>query len=96
MPIYEYQCSEHGVFEVWQGIREPALTRCQTKGCRRKVARLISAPAGAVIDPDKLYDMLPPRFPGDKREAKTDLPRNRAKLIGIPREERGKYERLYY
>ncbi|MDE0355775.1 MAG: zinc ribbon domain-containing protein [Deltaproteobacteria bacterium] len=40
MPIYEYQCSKCGVFEVTQRITEDPLKRCPT--CPRKVQKLIS------------------------------------------------------
>ena len=111
MPTYEYLCPVHGHFEIVQSIKDPALTihgifnigpfmkpaQEQRVGrCRRAVKRLISGGCGVIADAEKLYDQLPPRFPGDIREAKSDLARNRAKLIGIPREERRKFERLYY
>ena len=41
MPIYEYQCSKCGTFEVTQRITEPALKKCPT--CGRKIERLLSA-----------------------------------------------------
>lgn len=40
MPIYEYQCSKCGEFEVTQRITEDPLKRCPT--CRGKVKKLIS------------------------------------------------------
>lgn len=40
MPIYEYNCSKCGTFEVMQGIKEPSLKRCPT--CKSKVERLVS------------------------------------------------------
>ena len=40
MPIYEYECSKCGVFEVTQRITEKALGKCPT--CRSKVRKLIS------------------------------------------------------
>ncbi len=41
MPIYEYECSRCGVFEVMQGINEEPLKTCPH--CRRcKVKKLIS------------------------------------------------------
>ena len=40
MPIYEYQCSKCGVFEVTQRITEDALKKCPS--CRSKVQKLIS------------------------------------------------------
>ncbi len=40
MPIYEYECSKCGEFEVTQRITDGPLDRCPT--CRRKVKKLIS------------------------------------------------------
>ncbi len=40
MPIYEYECPEHGRFERTQRITEPALKSCDR--CGSKVQRLIS------------------------------------------------------
>lgn len=40
MPIYEYQCSTCGVFEVTQRITEDPLKKCPT--CNHKVQKLIS------------------------------------------------------
>ncbi len=40
MPIYEYECSKCGVFEVTQRITEKPLGKCPT--CRNKVRKLIS------------------------------------------------------
>jgi putative FmdB family regulatory protein len=43
MPIYEYECSKCGNFEVNQSISEEPLKRCPK--CRRKVTKLISSSA---------------------------------------------------
>ncbi len=40
MPIYEYKCSECGVFEVTQRITEDPLKECPT--CQGEVRKLIS------------------------------------------------------
>ncbi len=40
MPIYEYQCSKCGVFEVTQRITADPLKKCPS--CRSKVQKLIS------------------------------------------------------
>lgn len=111
MPTYEYLCEKHGVFEVFQSIKDPAL---KTHGhfnvgpfihppqeqrvglCVRPVKRLISGGCGVIMDPDKCYETLPPTGDGKVREVKSDLPRSRAKLIGIPRDERKEYEKKYY
>lgn len=40
MPIYEYECTKCGTFEVTQRITEKPLGRCPT--CKGKVKKLIS------------------------------------------------------
>jgi putative FmdB family regulatory protein len=41
MPIYEYQCSKCGDFEIMQRMSDKPLSQCPT--CRRKVTKLISS-----------------------------------------------------
>ncbi len=100
MPTYVYECPVHGEFEVFQSIKEPALKthgKYSVQGlCRQPVKRLISGGCGVIMDPDKCYETLPPTGDGKVREVKSDLPRSRAKLIGIPRDERKEWERKYY
>lgn len=43
MPVYEYECPACGVFEYTQSMSDDPLSRCATRGCRRKVKRLISS-----------------------------------------------------
>ena len=43
MPVYEYECPVCGVFEHTQSMSDDPLSSCATKGCRRKVKRLISS-----------------------------------------------------
>jgi putative FmdB family regulatory protein len=40
MPIYEYECSKCGVFEINQRITDDPIRKCPT--CRSKVKKLIS------------------------------------------------------
>ena len=40
MPIYEYECSKCGVFDVMQKITANPLRKCPT--CKRKVTKLMS------------------------------------------------------
>jgi putative FmdB family regulatory protein len=47
MPTYEYKCDKCGPFEIWQSIKDDALTACPTCGAR--VERLISANVGFVF-----------------------------------------------
>lgn len=59
MPIYEYECPEHGIIEAWQGIRERPYAICPMGECDEPVERLISAPAGCVIEPRGHYIPAP-------------------------------------
>src|SRR4051812_25805112 len=48
MPTYEYACPDCGIVEVFQSIKEKALTRCpQCK--KRKVTRMISRGGGVIF-----------------------------------------------
>ena len=47
MPTYEYQCEKCGPFEIWQSIKDNALTLCPS--CGSKVQRLLSANVGFVL-----------------------------------------------
>lgn len=53
MPTYEYQCQKCGPFEIWQSIKDNALTLCPT--CGSKVERLISANVGFVLKGGGFY-----------------------------------------
>src|SRR5262245_31826391 len=43
LPLYEYECPEHGRFEVMQKCSDAPLTQCPR--CGRPVQKLLSAPA---------------------------------------------------
>ena len=58
-PIYEYECPEHGIIEVWQGILEKSLTICPICDCSELIERVISRPAGCVIEPKGHYIPAP-------------------------------------
>ena len=48
MPTYEYACPNCGIVEVFQSIKEDALTKCPT--CKKaKVQRMISVGAGIIF-----------------------------------------------
>jgi putative FmdB family regulatory protein len=49
MPLYEYQCPRHGVFEQLGSIAErEAAQPCP--GCRRAAPRVLSAPCSPALD----------------------------------------------
>jgi|SRR5215469_9481310 len=56
-PLYEYQCPNHGRFEAWQRITEPALDRCPE--CGQPIEKLISLPSGFVNEPSGHYVPAP-------------------------------------
>ncbi len=53
MPNYDYACDKCGKFEVWQSIKDNALTACPT--CGSKVERLISANVGFILKGSGFY-----------------------------------------
>lgn len=48
MPTYDYQCPKCGTFEVYQSIKDKALTVCPT--CKsKKLTKLLSAGGGVIF-----------------------------------------------
>jgi putative FmdB family regulatory protein len=68
MPTYEYQCEKCGPFEIWQSIKDNALSACPT--CGSKVQRLISANVGFVFKGSGFYQNDFKTQPTTKPEAK--------------------------
>ncbi|MDD5674685.1 MAG: zinc ribbon domain-containing protein [Chitinivibrionales bacterium] len=56
MPTYEYECDTCGqVFEEYQSITAPPLTKCVKPGCPGAVRRLISPGAGFIFKGSGFY-----------------------------------------
>ena len=56
MPTYEYQCGKCGhEFETFQSMTAEPLTKCEKKGCRGKVKKLISAGGGLIFKGSGFY-----------------------------------------
>jgi putative FmdB family regulatory protein len=53
MPTYDYACDKCGRFEIWQSIKDNALSACPT--CGSKVERLISANVGFILKGSGFY-----------------------------------------
>lgn len=53
MPTYEYKCDQCGPFELWQSIKDDALSKCPKCGAR--VERLISAGTGFILKGSGFY-----------------------------------------
>jgi putative FmdB family regulatory protein len=68
MPTYEYKCEKCGPFEIWQSIKDNALSACPT--CGSKVERLISANVGFVLKGAGFYQNDYKTQPASKSEAK--------------------------
>jgi len=89
MPIYEYECDEHGRMEVWQSIHELPLAVCPLPACGLGIVRLISLPAGYVVEPHGSYRPTPGRDKKGRmneekispREAARDNDRQRAAML---------------
>jgi len=57
MPTYEYSCAKCGaVFDHFQSIKAPKLTKCILKGCNGKVTRLIGTGAGVLFKGGGFYE----------------------------------------
>ncbi len=55
MPIYEYECEKcGGVFELIHAISAPPPKTCETKGCKGKPRRMVSA-GGFILKGDGWY-----------------------------------------
>lgn len=72
MPTYEYKCDKCGAFEIWQSIKDQALSACPT--CGSKVQRLISANVGFVLKGAGFYQNDYKAQPSPKPETKPSGP----------------------
>ncbi len=68
MPTYDYRCESCGRFEVFQGIKEDALTRCPT--CNGPVKRMISPGGGLLFKGSGFYttDYRKPEYQQRRRD----------------------------
>jgi putative FmdB family regulatory protein len=56
MPTYEYECEKCGlIFEEFQSITAPPLTKCKKEGCGGAVRRLLSGGAGFLFKGSGFY-----------------------------------------
>ena len=56
MPTYEYQCQKCGhTFDEYQSIKAEPLQKCNKKGCRGKVKRLIGGGGGLLFKGSGFY-----------------------------------------
>jgi putative FmdB family regulatory protein len=55
MPIYEYDCKNCGVVEVYRGIKDPPLKKCPKCG-EKGLKRLISATGSPQFKGDGFYE----------------------------------------
>jgi putative FmdB family regulatory protein len=56
MPTYEYACKKCGLlFEEYQSITAPPLTKCRKEGCDGEVHRLISSGGGFIFKGSGFY-----------------------------------------
>lgn len=63
MPTYLYSCPDHGEFEIFHGIKEPARTAHEwfddeaqlTRVCLKPIKRLIASTGGHVVEPNGVY-----------------------------------------
>ena len=65
MPIYEYECVKcGGVFELIHAVTAPPPKNCETKGCKGKPRRMVSA-GGFILKGDGWYVT---DYPSDSRK----------------------------
>jgi putative FmdB family regulatory protein len=71
MPTYEYACPDCGIVEVFQSIKEKALTRCpQCK--KRKVTRMLSGGGGVIFKGSGFWETDYNRSDDYKSKSKTE------------------------
>jgi hypothetical protein len=102
MPIYEYECPKHGIFEQIQSIHDRPLKRCfieltiESQGirmksiCGEKIKRLISGGIGVIPNADYLWEP-DPTSPKPRAERRGDLKRHEATLVGVPQKDRDRF-----
>jgi putative FmdB family regulatory protein len=72
MPTYEYQCEKCGmIFEEFQSISAPPLTKCKKASCDGTVKRLFSPGAGFLFKGSGFY-ITDYRSESYKKQAKAD------------------------
>jgi putative FmdB family regulatory protein len=72
MPTYEYQCAKcDKTFEIFQSMKDKALTKCPERGCRGRVKRLLGTGAGLIFKGSGFY-ITDYRSEGYKSAAKSD------------------------
>lgn len=72
MPTYEYVCEKcQNTFEIFQSMKDKALTKCPDKACRGKVKRLLGTGAGLIFKGSGFY-ITDYRSEGYKSAAKSD------------------------
>jgi putative FmdB family regulatory protein len=72
MPTYEYQCEKCGmIFEEFQSISAPPLTKCKKSDCDGSVKRLFSPGAGFLFKGSGFY-ITDYRSESYKKQAKAD------------------------
>ena len=55
MPTYDYECAKCGQMEIFQSMREDALTKCPECGSKR-FSRLISGGAGVIFKGEGFWE----------------------------------------
>jgi putative FmdB family regulatory protein len=74
MPTYEYECGTCGlIFEEYQRITEPPITKCKKPECNGEVKRLFSPGAGFLFKGSGFYS-TDYRSESYKKQAKNDTP----------------------
>lgn len=75
MPTYDYQCERCGTFEVYQSIKDSALTVCPT--CKsKKLKKLLSGGGGVIFTGSGFWetDYNRSKDYGSKKKAESTAP----------------------
>ncbi len=73
MPTYEYACPSCGIVEVFQSIKEDALTKCP-KCKKRKVTRMVSTGGGIIFKGSGFWETDYNRSKDYSKKSKEDKP----------------------
>lgn len=73
MPTYEYACPSCGIVEVFQSIKEDALTKCP-KCKKRKVTRMVSTGGGVIFKGSGFWETDYNRSKEYTKKSKDDAP----------------------
>jgi putative FmdB family regulatory protein len=86
MPTYEYACPDCGIVEVFQSIKEKALSKCpQCK--KRKVTRMLSGGGGVIFKGSGFWETDYNRSDDYKSKSKSESSDKSSEPVSAPKTE---------